>query len=148
MIAIKQFDELTTRELHDIYRLRIAVFVVEQKCYYQDVDEIDPISYHLQIIDEGQLAAYCRIYTVRQDDHSRQTVKIGRVCVARAYRHIGLGKQLLKSAISFIEEKYPNARIEIQAQNYLTKFYESFGFTAISEIYLEDEIPHIDMELV
>lgn len=138
---VKTFDELTTKEFYMLVKKRIAVFVVEQNCPYQEVDEIDPEALHTFLTDEqGNVAAYTRIY--KEED----AVHFGRVLVAKEHRQSGLGKQIVQRTLEVIEQKYPNTPIIIGAQDYLRSFYESFGFNAISDVYLEDDIPHIDMK--
>ncbi|MFS0951531.1 GNAT family N-acetyltransferase [Enterococcus thailandicus] len=138
---VKTFDELTTKEFYMLVKERIAVFVVEQNCPYQEVDEIDPEALHTFLTDEqGNVVAYTRIY--KEED----AVHFGRVLVAKEHRQSGLGKQIVQRTLEVIEQKYPNTPIIIGAQDYLRSFYESFGFNAISDVYLEDDIPHIDMK--
>lgn len=138
---VKTFDDLTTKEFYMLVKERIAVFVVEQNCPYQEVDEIDPEALHTFLTDEqGNVAAYTRIY--KEED----AVHFGRVLVAKEHRQSGLGKQIVQRTLEVIEQKYPNTPIIIGAQDYLRSFYESFGFNAISDVYLEDDIPHIDMK--
>lgn len=138
---VKTFDELTTKEFYMLVKERIAVFVVEQNCPYQEVDEIDPEALHTFLTDEqGNVAAYTRIY--KEED----AVHFGRVLVAKEHRQSGLGKQIVQRTLEVIEQKYPNTPIIIGAQDYLRSFYESLGFNAISDVYLEDDIPHIDMK--
>lgn len=138
---VKAFDELTTKEFYLLIKERIAVFVVEQKCPYQEVDEMDPEALHTFLTDDqGNIVAYTRIY--KQED----AVHFGRVLVAKGHRKSGLGKEIVQKTLEVIEQKYPTASIIIGAQDYLRSFYESFGFQAISDVYLEDDIPHIDMK--
>ncbi|MCH4008708.1 GNAT family N-acetyltransferase [Companilactobacillus sp.] len=139
----KFFDQLTTKELWSIYKLRVEIFVVEQKCYYQEVDEDDLKSLHLiGVDDDGNLVTYARL--IPEKDH----VRIGRVAAAKSVRGNGAGRQLVAQAIICAHDDFPNAdQIDIQAQAYLQKFYESMGFTATSDVYLETEIPHLDMIL-
>lgn len=139
----KSFDDLTTHELWAAYQLRTAVFVVEQKCYYQEVDEDDLTASHLLgTDDQGHLVAYARL--IPEGDH----VRIGRVVVAPAVRGNGSGRQLVAAAITAAKAHFPNAvQIDIQAQAYLQQFYATFGFQPVSDVYLETGIPHLDMVL-
>jgi ElaA protein len=142
---LKKFEELTNIELYAILRLRSEVFVVEQNCVYQDMDDIDKQSYHLFALNEELLiTCYCRIIppTIVYVEPS-----IGRVISNPKYRKTGIGKLLIEKAIVETTFLYPNATIEIGAQLYLKKFYESFGFLQQSEIYDEDGIEHIKMSL-
>ena len=142
--AIKTFDELTTRELYAILQARSEVFVVEQNCAYQDIDDKDKKSLHLTAWDNEHVAAYCRLLP---QGVSFTEASIGRVITSFGYRGLGLGLQLLEKAISEVNSRYQTHQIKIGAQLYLKKFYEGFGFIQTSEIYLEDGIEHIDMLL-
>lgn len=137
----KSFDQLSTKELWSIYQLRVEVFVVEQKCYYQEVDNDDLKSIHLLgTDDDGKLQTYARL--IPENDH----VRIGRVVVAQDARGNGNGRQLVSQSIICSQDLFKNAdQIDIQAQAYLQSFYETFGFSATSDTYLETGIPHIDM---
>jgi ElaA protein len=140
---IKSFDELSTTELYNILKLRMEVFVVEQNCPYQDADGKDLKSYHLMGLDESsELIAYSRIVPA---GISFAEVSIGRVVSSPKLRGSGAGKALMQKSIEEIYQKYGAVPIHIGAQLYLKKFYESFGFVQISEEYLEDNIPHMEM---
>lgn len=140
----KNFNELTTLELYSILQLRNEVFVVEQNCVYQDVDNKDLKSFHLMAFDGANLAAYCRILP---PGLSFKEASIGRVITAPTYRGKGTGITLLEKAIQETQHTFGSKQIKIAAQLYLKKFYEGFGFAPASEVYLEDEIEHIDMVL-
>lgn len=143
---IKKFGELTKGELYNILKERTLVFVVEQKCPYLEVDGIDPFSYHLFKEEEesGEIIAYLRI--IPAGIHFKETA-IGRVFVKKEYRRQGLAKELLKKGLDFIQNELNETTVKIQAQDYLKKFYSDFGFEPVSDTYLEDNIPHIDMLL-
>ena len=140
--SLKEFSDLTTKELYEIYKLRSAVFVVEQNCAYQDVDEKDLKAWHLMLWSDSQLIAYCRILG---PSVSYPEPSIGRVLVAPAFRTKNLGKELMKYSITKTLELFKNQEIVISAQMYLLKFYTELGFRAEGEPYPEDEIPHIKM---
>lgn len=136
----KRFDHLTRQELFSMYQLRVAVFVVEQECPYQEVDEIDLSAIHVLGKNEaGELVAYMRLFQENQSWH------IGRVTVRKSDRHLNYGRKLVSYGLSCVPT---NQLIKAQAQKYLKNFYESFGFEATSDVYLEDNIPHIDMEWI
>jgi len=145
MLTFKRvaFADLTTAELFAIYKLRTEVFVVEQECAYQEVDDLDLTAQHLfSLGTNGQVVAYARIM-----DEGDQ-VRIGRVAVAKSQRGQGAGRDLVAQAIQAATAVAPGAqRIVIQAQAYLQKFYASFGFEPVSAVYLDTGIPHIDMVL-
>lgn len=141
---IKTFQELSTTELYKILMERTQVFVVEQNCPYLEVDGKDVKSYHLFAEHEGEMICYLRILS---PGISYPQTSIGRVLVKKDYRGQGLGKELLRKSLNFIQEELKENKVKIQAQCYLEKFYSSFGFETISDEYLEDDIPHIDMLL-
>ncbi|MCU5111495.1 GNAT family N-acetyltransferase [Bacillus wiedmannii] len=141
---LKKFDELTNIELYNILKERTLVFVVEQNCPYPEVDGKDPFSYHLFKENNGEIIAYLRIVPAGV---SYQEISIGRVFVQKEYRGQGIAEELLKKGLDFIQNELKEKTVKIQAQDYLRKFYSSFGFQTISETYLEDNIPHIDMVL-
>ena len=139
-----EIDDLTPRQLQAIYKLRVQIFVVEQNCAYQDVDETDLTATHLLGTNEqGQLVAYARL--MREPNNQ---ARFGRIVVSAAARGNGNGQDLIRHAIQGIRQLWPATnQINIQAQHYLDRFYRSFGFTPVSSVYLEDGIPHQDMVL-
>lgn len=138
---IKSTDELTSQELLTILQIRTAVFVVEQNCPYQEVDEADRQALHVCLEEDGKIKAYARI--LETDDQ----IHFGRVLVVKEYRGQQLGRKIVKKTLKEIEKRYPNQVVVISAQAHLAEFYGSFGFKPNSEIYLEDDIPHIEMLL-
>lgn len=139
---LNYFKELSTEELYTILQLRNEVFVVEQNCVYQDADGKDSISFHLSGWDGGNLVAYCRILP---PGVSYKEASIGRVVSSPQYRNKGYGKQLMNEAIIHTLAQFECNTIKISAQLYLQKFYEQLGFVKMSDSYLEDNIPHIEM---
>ena len=141
-IYFKTYNELTKRELFDIYFLRQEVFIVEQNCVYQDIDQKDQYSYHLMAYDNEILVAYLRIVHpgISYDEPS-----IGRVLTKIDYRGRGIAKNIMQSAIQKVRDVYKHSNIRISAQEYLIPFYTSLNFESVGEVYLEDDIPHIEM---
>lgn len=138
--VVKQFNQLTVEELYEILRLRAEVFVVEQNCAYQDLDDIDKEAYHVYLKEEGKILAYLRVI----DKEKRlDEVSIGRVISLK--RRCGLGTKLMAEGVKVAKEKYGAKRIKIGAQCYAQPFYEGCGFRQVSGEYLEDGIPHIYM---
>ena len=138
----KKFSELSNNELYSILRLRNHVFIVEQKCPYDDIDGKDIKSQHLLLEDNGNLAGYLRILP---KGLSFPQPSIGRVLVKKEYRGGGFAREMMQNAIQFIQIKWNEKEIKISAQVYLKSFYKSLGFKEVSEPYLEDDIPHVDM---
>lgn len=139
---IKTFSELTTVELYEIIKARVNVFVVEQDCPYPDLDDYDQKAIHLWAEKEGEVLAYCRIF---DRDIKYPETSIGRVVTTENGRGTGLGKQLISYAIDVIENRLRTSEVRISAQDYLLKFYSSFGFEDTGKKYLEDNIPHTEM---
>jgi len=141
----KYFNELTNDELYDALKLRIDVFVVEQCCYYPDLDDLDrhEETVHLFCYHQGKMSAYLRILAKGQcyDEY----IAIGRVIIADKARGTGLGHTLMSEALRVCQQAFPGQKIKISAQAHLEKYYNKHGFTRISEVYLEDDIPHIAM---
>ena len=123
---------------------RVAVFVVEQNCPYQDLDGLDGDAEHLIAWSGTQVAGYLRVLAPGTlfDDPS-----IGRIITTKPFRGSGLGRDLVAKGLERTRQRYPGKPVRISAQKYLEKFYRDFGFVAVSEPYLEDGIPHVEMLL-
>ena len=141
-LFVKHFDELTTGELFAILQLRVAVFVVEQNCPYQEVDEKDRGAYHVWLADESGIRAYLRVL---DRGVSFSDASIGRVIAVQ--RRQGLGTRIVREGIRVAQEKFGVDAITIEAQTYARGLYEKLGFYQTSEEFLEDGIPHIQMRL-
>lgn len=141
--VIKKYNELTVDELYAILRLRTEVFVVEQNCVFQDMDNKDQYCYHLLGWKDDLLAAYTRI--VPSGVSYTDAPSIGRVVTSPQARGGGLGRLLMEKSINELFRVYGISPIKIGAQLYLKKFYESLGFEKSSDIYDEDGIDHIEM---
>jgi ElaA protein len=140
---IKPFEALSTTELHFVLQLRAEVFIVEQNCVYQDIDGKDSKALHLLGKFDGKIVAYARLF--KSGDYF-ENASIGRVVIAADYRDKKWGHEMMQQAIKGIETHFNENKITISAQLYLQKFYESHGFVQTSEMYLEDDIPHIQMK--
>lgn len=141
-LITKFFHELTTTELYEILKSRAEIFVVEQNCIYQDLDDIDYRSLHIFYESNGRIIAYLRAF---EKDSSEKIIQMGRVLTLT--HGIGLGRNLLKEGITQIKKKWSPASIYIEAQCYATGFYEREGFVISSDEFLEDGIPHVEMIL-
>ena len=141
----KKFDVLSVIELYQILRLRSEIFVVEQNCVYQDLDNKDQKALHLFGEYDGKIIAYSRLF--KAGDYF-DCSSIGRVVVAANYRDKKFGHELIKQGIAEIRNHFNEENITISAQLYLKKFYETHGFIQTSEMYLEDDIPHIEMKIL
>ncbi|MFT5997632.1 MAG: ElaA protein [Neolewinella sp.] len=138
------FANLTTTQLYEILRLRAEVFVVEQDCVYQDLDDKDQQAIHLiGVTADGRMAAYTRIVDkgVSYPDYA----SIGRVITAPFARGKGLGRPLMLESIKALFAQFGEQPIKIGAQAHLQKYYGSLGFATVGEVYDEDGIPHVSM---
>lgn len=141
--STKAFNDLTVNEYHDVLFLRTAVFVVEQNCPYQEIDEKDKLSFHLFGRNEtGEVVAVTRIIPPGVAYHE---VSIGRVAIKKTERGKGLADELMLETLKFIDQNWNKQNIKISAQTYLLNYYNKHGFQQIGEPYLEDNIPHIEM---
>lgn len=140
---LSSFNDLTAAQLYTLLQARTAVFVVEQQCVFQDMDGKDPDCLHLLgWNDEQQLTAYLRIVPPQI---IFAEASLGRVLTTSAGRRGGYGKLLLAEGIRQASRLYPGSDLRISAQQYLERFYQSFGFQTVSDQYLEDDIPHVEM---
>lgn len=138
------FAALTTDQLYNLLRLRAEVFVVEQNCAYQDLDDKDQRAIHLLgLTEEGRLAAYTRLLDkgLSYPDYA----SIGRVVTAPFARGKGLGRELMQASVRQMFRAYGEQSIKISAQAHLQKYYGSVGFVTVTEEYMEDGIPHVGM---
>ena len=142
--SCKSFTELTNEELYKILQLRIEVFVVEQDCVYQDCDDKDQHSFHYMGWQGDKLVAYTRLLP---PGIGYAGASIGRVVTSPLIRGNKIGRELMERSINKTIELFGKISITIGAQLYLKKFYESLGFIKTSDIYLEDNIEHIKMQL-
>lgn len=142
------FQELSNYTLYALMKLRQDVFIIEQDCIYPDLDDYDQNAWHLlgwEFDGESNaLVAYARLLApgVKYAEPS-----IGRVITTKSQRGKGTGKALMQSMIQHCQSTYPGQGIRISGQQYLERFYHELGFETVSDMYLEDDIPHIEMLL-
>jgi ElaA protein len=141
-IRVKKFKELSLDELYGILQLRAEVFVVEQGCAYQDLDDKDQKALHVMGFKNNKIVAYARIF--KAGDYFKEA-SIGRVVVKNKEREYGYGYEIMNASIKVINQQFNETSIHLSAQAYLKKFYNSLGFIQVGEGYLEDGIPHIGM---
>ena len=141
---MKHWSQLTLEELYDLLAARVAVFVVEQNCPYQELDGRDLEAWHLFARDSrGQIAACLRV--MKEDEN---TARIGRVITAMPHRGTGLGGELLCRGVQVAWEQTGARRIVLDAQTYAQGYYGKAGFHRTQRPeFLEDGIPHVEMVL-
>ena len=140
--VVKKFDELTLQELYAILQFRNKVFIVEQTCPFQDMDNKDDYSHHIIGYKNNEIMAYSRILP---PGTAYEQASIGRVATDTENRRFGYGRELMQHSIEILTQLHGEVPIKIGAQLYLKQFYESFGFIQYSDMYMEDGIPHIEM---
>ena len=141
-LVIKHFDSLSLTELYEILKLRSKVFVVEQTCAYNDIDDKDQNAYHMYLKDEEGIQAYLRVL---DKGVTFSCPSLGRVLTIK--RRCGLATKLLEEGIEVAREKFHAKEIKIEAQIYARKLYEGVGFVQTSAEFMEDGIPHMEMTL-
>lgn len=141
-LTFKRFEELNGKEVYKILKARNEVFVVEQNCVYLDSDNKDFNAYHVYYEDNDKVIAYIRIL---DKGISYKEISIGRVLVDINYRRQGIAGKVMKAGIEFIKKELNENSIRISAQAHLYPFYKQLGFKKVSDEYLEDNIPHIEM---
>ena len=139
----RKWDDLEKNDLHEILMLRSKVFVVEQNCVYQDIDNKDPEAIHLYGKLNNKIISYSRIFN---EGVFYKEISFGRALVSKSKRGKGIGDLLVKKSLEIIKENWPNKKVKISAQAHLKSFYKKHGFVEKGEEYLEDGIPHISME--
>ncbi|CAM3219470.1 GNAT family N-acetyltransferase [Filibacter tadaridae] len=137
-----EFDELSGRQVYEILKLRVNVFVVEQSCAYHEIDDHDYGAIHICCLDGQELVAYARLLPagVKYKEPS-----IGRVIIKEDHRGTGLAHTLMERSMHYILSSWKPDEIRLQAQTHLSGFYGKHGFDKVSEPYDEDGIPHVDM---
>ena len=139
---VKAFHELTLDELYRIMKLRVDVFVVEQKCPYAELDNLDQAAMHVWLEEEGRMVAYLRVMDKGAES---DCVSLGRVLSVK--RRCGLGTGVLQKGIQVAQEVYGAEAIYLEAQTYARGLYENLGFRQMSDEFMLDGIPHIKMIL-
>lgn len=140
--VLKHFATLNSNELYDFLKLRQDIFIIEQNCIYQDLDNEDKNCYHLWFTHFGKIIAYCRLI---KPGVKYPNCSIGRVIVEKEFRGKKVGRNLMTKAIEVCSELWPGSSISIGAQVQLKTFYTSLGFYAEGDEYNEDGIMHITM---
>jgi|TARA_B110000444_G_scaffold78899_1_gene74603 ElaA protein len=140
-----KFEELSNSKLYEILKLRSKIFVIEQKCLYQDMDALDNKAYHILIEKKNSIIGYSRV--LEKGSVYKDYLSIGRVCVDEKNRGNKIGDLLIEYSLKLAKEKYKNIPIKISAQSYLKDLYKKHGFIYKGEEYIEDGIPHSAMYL-
>ena len=141
IVEKKEFNDLTREELYLILKIRQEVFIVEQKCFYLDCDDLDQESIHFLGYSNKELVAYMRVF----ENNKTNTFILGRILVSIKHRNLGFGGDLINKVIGFLKTKNSLLSLEMSAQTYLIDFYKKFDFKIEGNEYLDAGIPHIKM---
>lgn len=140
-VLTKYWSELSLDELYAILQLRCGVFMLEQRIICQDMDEVDKISYHIFVNDDGgRMLAYLRVFETGGEVH------VGRVLTAGCVRGKGLGRVIVERALSVAEENFSGLPIVLHSQEQVVGFYEKLGFEVCSQRFMEEGVPHFKMK--
>ncbi len=139
-LIAKEFKDLTNYELYEILKVRSEIFSIEQNIHYLDLDDIDYNSLHIFMKVKNKIVAYLRVF-LNEDNN----IQIGRVLTLE--HKIGLGRKLITESINIIKDKFKASKIVMNAQKQAEGFYLKFGFVTVSDIFLEEGVEHVKMEL-
>ena len=137
----KSFEELSCRELYEILKARAEVFMLEQGIICQDMDDLDYKSRHFFLWENGKVCAYMRAFYKSEND-----VRIGRVLAIN--KRQGVGSRLMRNALSYIKNNMPCDKVSLNSQTQAVGFYEKYGYIKISDIFYEDNRPHVKLKKV
>ena len=141
IIEKKEFNQLSLEELYLILKIRQEVFIVEQKCFYLDCDDLDQKSIHFLGYIDGVLVCYLRVI----NNEENNLWILGRILVSKKYRSLGIGIDLMNKSLKYLENKNSNYSLEMSAQTYLIDFYKKFDFKTLGNEYLDAGVSHIKM---
>lgn len=159
--------KMLPQQVHALYKLRVDVFVNEQRAPFAEIDDTDahPNTHHILayvhpgsgpdypfgVADPGspmRIVGTARVFGPVERQH------IGRLCVAQDMRSQGIARKILNEALDVcrgraaaLDPTTQTAQVVIEAQTYLTEFYEGFGFTVAGEEFEVEGVPHIEMTL-
>ncbi|MEE3497117.1 MAG: GNAT family N-acetyltransferase [Butyrivibrio sp.] len=140
---VKHFSELSVEELYEILKTRFEIFVTEQECIYQDLDDKDKDALHVFCLNESGRVAGCLHVFWR--DEKNGVVQIGRVVTLEHGK--GVGGAMLKKGVEVAKDVFCAKKIYLEAQVYAIGYYAKEGFKVVSDEFMEDGIPHVRMEL-
>lgn len=142
-IISSRLIDLSAREVHELYKLRVDVFVAEQATPYAEIDDVDleQSTWHLLARKEGTLVGTARVFP------GDGVVVLGRLAVAPAERGTGLSRQLMEKALQVAEERAPHQDVVLDAQAPLVDFYADFGFAPEGPLVDDTGVAHQRMRL-
>lgn len=141
MISLKSLHEMTPMQVHQLYKLRVDVFVAEQNCPFKEIDDQDanPETRHILAFDGETLAGCARVFPTESGS------RFGRFVVHPDFRGSGLGPQIVRTGVEYTERF--NGDLIVEAQSGLVGYYEQFGLVAEGDEFLDTGVPHRKMRL-
>lgn len=133
----------TEEEIKHAFNLRRDVFMGEQGVTedeeFDGLDDGDNCTHYLAKV-AGMSAGTVRLYK------KQNSLKLQRLCVAKNYRGFGVGRKIVEKVIADAK-KNGIQTIELEAQTHAIGFYQSFGFKAYGDEFMDARIPHRKMKL-
>lgn len=153
--AVSNLGELSPLEVHRLYKLRVDIFVHEQRTPYAEIEDIDAaegtmhvLAWQVNKTDGGisrELVGSSRLYLDVID--GQEIVRLGRIAVTGSERGTGLGAELMENSLRFAAERAPGQDVVISAQVPLQSYYEGYGFQVSGEAFDDSGVPHLPMKL-
>ncbi len=139
----------TSWQLHhaDLIKIRTEVFMQEQHVSATDEwDELDEQAIHFLVLSATGVRIGCArlLYETFGENN---LFHIGRVAILKPFRNQGIGYQLMQFVIAYCKKTTPENTIYLHAQTERRHFYETLGFIAEGNEFMDAGIPHISMYL-
>ncbi len=163
--AVSNLQELSSLEVHKLYKLRVDVFVHEQQTPYAEIDDLDAASTTNHILmwqrdtDAPTILDGCaRLFPTTTAEFASDTgsnlelvdadlSQLGRLAVTKEFRGTGLSDEIMRNALRLAYEKFPEKDVVLTAQAPLKDFYSGYGFRPCGTEYLDSGVPHLPMVL-
>lgn len=134
--------DLSPRTLYEILRLRVDVFIVEQRCAYPDLDgrDLEPRTRHywLGVPHDASAEVLGCVRLLKEPDGG---YRIGRLCTAASVRGRGLGRRLMDAVLAEVGD----GACVLDAQSDAVAFYAGYGFEPVAPPYDWDGVAHVPM---
>ena len=140
---------LTDWQTHkaDLMNIRTLVFMQEQGISAADEwDGLDEQALHFLALSTAGTAIGCA-RVLLESDEGKTRFHIGRVAILKPFRNKGIGHQLMRAIIAHCKQTTPLNQMYLHAQIERQHFYETLGFVAEGDVFMDAGIPHISMYL-
>ena len=149
--SVSHLSELSPLEVHQLYKLRVDIFVHEQKTPYAEIDDVDALSSTFHVLawsnnrDGRQLVGTARLFPTEHE--GEPVMQLGRVCVRPTHRGGKLAQELLRQTLRLSFEQEPGREVVLTAQEPLIDYYSDLGFEATGETFSDAQVAHQPMRL-